>query len=70
MPKQPKDVSFDRGATLMRTVVTEGHGVTVREGSECVVHFTIHVPAEVRADRAAHTSRPSCRALHRCPPAC
>ena len=49
MQDKVKDCSFDRDKTLMRTVITEGYGVTAREGSDCTVHFSVHVPDEARA---------------------
>jgi len=54
-PHNRHDISFDRDGTLLRTITSQGSGVTVCEGSECTVHIQVHVPAEVTANSALLT---------------
>ena len=41
-----KDVSFDREKTMMRILLTEGHGSEAREGSHITVHWTVSTPGD------------------------
>ena len=44
--RKPHDVSFDKNKSLMRTQITRGAGEDARDGSQVVLHFSVHAPDE------------------------
>jgi hypothetical protein len=44
--RKPHDVSFDKDKSMMRCQITRGAGEDARDGSDVVVHFSVHAPNE------------------------
>lgn len=63
--RKPHDVSFDKDKSMMRCQITRGAGEDARDGSEVVVHFTVHAPNEDGSETlvfdSARTSRSGIR---------
>eukprot|EP00967_Tisochrysis_lutea_P142262 scaffold262511_cov28-Tisochrysis_lutea.AAC.4 len=60
--RKPHDVSFDKNKSLMRTQITRGRGEDARDGSQVVLHFTVHAPSEDGGESVVYDSARTARA--------
>jgi len=54
--RKPHDVSFDKNKSLMRTQITRGVGEDARDGSQVLLHFTVHAPDEKGGETLVYDS--------------